>query len=104
MAKTASLNIRIDPETKAGAEELFAMFGITVTDAVTMFLRQSLMVGGLPFALKQPRYNTTTEAAMRECDEMLASGNYVAYSSAKEMHEAILAEDVSYRPGLASRI
>lgn len=93
MAKTASLNIRIDPETKARAEELFGAFGITVTDAVNMFLRQSLMVGGLPFALRQPRYNATTEAAMRECDELLASGNYTAYSNAKDMHAAILAED-----------
>jgi DNA-damage-inducible protein J len=93
MAKTASLNIRIDPETKSGAEELFGSFGITVTDAVNMFLRQSLMEGGLPFRLKQPRYNAETEAAMRECEEMLASGNYTSYGSAKEMHDAILAED-----------
>lgn len=42
---------------------------ITVTDAVNMFLHQSLMVGGLPFELKQPNYNAETEAAMREaCD------------------------------------
>ena len=49
MPKTASLNIRIDPETKAGAEKLYAKFGITITDAVNMFLRQSLIDGGLPF-------------------------------------------------------
>ena len=36
MAKTANLNIRIDPETKAGAEQLFARFGITITDAVNI--------------------------------------------------------------------
>jgi DNA-damage-inducible protein J len=93
MAKTASLNIRIDPEMKADAEELFGMFGITVADAVNIFLHQSLLVGGLPFAVEQPRYNAETEAAMRECDEMLASGNFVSYGSAKELHEAIMAED-----------
>ena len=72
MAKTASLNIRIDPETKAGAESLFGSFGITVTDAVNMFLRQSLIVGGLPFELKQPNYNTATEAAIREARDIAA--------------------------------
>ncbi|MDR2043262.1 MAG: type II toxin-antitoxin system RelB/DinJ family antitoxin [Clostridium sp.] len=92
MAKTASLNIRIDPETKKGAEELFAAFGITVTDAVNMFLRQSLMEGGLPFELKQPRYNAETEAAMRECDEMLAGGNYKRYNSYADLEADILAE------------
>jgi DNA-damage-inducible protein J len=54
VAKTATLNIRIDPETKAGAEQLYASFGITVSDAVAMFLRQSLAVGGLPFPLVRP--------------------------------------------------
>ena len=93
MAKTASLNIRIDPETKTSAEELYRDFGITVTDAVNMFLRQSLMVGGLPFELKQPRPNAATEAAMREAEELLASGNYTTYRTAREMHEAIEAED-----------
>jgi len=56
MAKTASLNIRIDPETKRSAELLFNSFGITVTDAVNMFLRKSLMVGGLPFDVRKPNY------------------------------------------------
>jgi len=66
MAKTANINIRIDPETKARSEQLFAKFGITVTDAVNIFLHQSLMVGGLPFEMKQPGYNTDTEAAMQK--------------------------------------
>ena len=41
MAKTANINIRIDPETKAGAEKLFASFGITITDAINIFLHKS---------------------------------------------------------------
>jgi len=93
MAKTASLNIRIDPETKANAEELYRDFGITITDAVNMFLRQSLMVGGLPFELKQPRLNAETEAAMRECEAMLTSGNFKRYSSTKAMFADILTGD-----------
>jgi DNA-damage-inducible protein J len=93
MAKTASLNIRIDPETKAGAEELYSAFGITITDAVNMFLRQSLMVGGLPFELHQPRYNAETEKAIQEGDELLASGNFKRYTSTKEMFADILSGD-----------
>jgi DNA-damage-inducible protein J len=86
MAKTATLSIRIDPETKAGAEELFAGFGITLTDAVNMFLRQSLMEGGLPFAVKRPRYNAETEAALKEARD-IASGKLAAkgYGSTREL-------------------
>lgn len=42
MAKTANINVRIDPETKAGAEKLFASFGITVTDAINIFYANPL--------------------------------------------------------------
>ena len=58
MAKTANLNIRIDPETKSQAEELFRNFGLTVSDAVNVFLHQSILQGGIPFELKIPNRET----------------------------------------------
>lgn len=90
MAKTANLNIRIDPEIKSGAENLFASFGITITDAINIFLHQSLMEGGLPFEVKQPRYNAETEAAMREARGIL-SGEIPAkrYPSAKALFDEL---------------
>jgi DNA-damage-inducible protein J len=93
MAKTANLNIRIDPEIKTNAEELFLNFGITISDAVNIFLHQSLMVGGLPFDVKQPRFNAVTEAAMREAQD-IASGRSTAkeYQSAKDLFADIDAE------------
>jgi DNA-damage-inducible protein J len=90
MAKNADLHIRIDPETKAGAEQLFAVFGITITDAINMFLRKSLMVGGLPFDLRQPRYNAETEAAMQEARDIIAGKTQAkSYGSVAEMNAAI---------------
>ena len=90
MAKTAKINIRIDTETKAGAEKLFAKFGITLTDAINIFLRQSLMVGGLPFEMKDPNYNAETEAAIHEARDIY-SGKIPAksYASAKELFEEL---------------
>ncbi len=90
MAKTANINIRIDPEVKARSEQLYAKFGITITDAVNIFLHQSLMVGGLPFEMKQPNYNDETEAAMQEAID-IASGKIQAksYASAKELFEEL---------------
>ena len=72
MAKSANLNIRIDPDIKQEAESLYNDFGITISDAVNIFLRQSLRVGGLPFEMRQPRYNAETEAAMKEADDIIA--------------------------------
>ena len=108
MLKTANLHIRIDPETKSGAEELFSTFGITVSDAVIMFLRQSLLVGGLPFELRKPgrmggqfaeqttspRYNAETEAAIQEARDIMDGKVYAKiYSSVAEMNADIDAED-----------
>ena len=94
MAKTANIHIRIDPETKSNAEELFTTFGITLSDAVIMFLRQSLLEGGLPFAVRQPRYNAETEAAIRESRDIM-SGRVQAksYASLKEFYADIDTED-----------
>lgn len=71
MAKTANLNVRIDPTTKEAAEKLFSNFGITITDAINMFLHQSLLTGGLPFQVKIPQPNATTLAAMQEIEDTI---------------------------------
>jgi DNA-damage-inducible protein J len=68
--KSTVINIRTDPETKQAIESLYAKFGITVSDAVNIFFRKSLMEGGLPFEMRQPRYNAETEAAMKEADDI----------------------------------
>lgn len=70
--KNANLHIRIDSETKSKAETLYSSFGLTLTDAVIMFLRQSIMVKGLPFELRQPRYNAKTEIAIHEANEIMS--------------------------------
>ena len=94
MAKTANLNIRMDPEIKAEAEALFSTFGMTVSDAVNIVLHQALLEGGLPFAVRQPRYNAETEAAMAEARAIL-DGRIPAkrYDSVQDMMAAIDAGD-----------
>lgn len=90
MAKTANINIRIDPETKSSAEQLFASFGITITDAINIFLQKSLMEGGLPFEVKQPRYNRETETAIQEARTLMKGKvNTKSYSSAHELFKEL---------------
>ncbi len=71
MAKTANINLRIEPETKAQAEALFSSFGISVTDAINIFLHTSIMEGGFPFQIKQPKYNKETELAILEARKIM---------------------------------
>lgn len=43
------LNMRIDDELKEAASELYQALGMDLTTAVTVFLKQSVREGGLPF-------------------------------------------------------
>lgn len=90
MAKTATINMRVNPEIKADAESIFASLGMTLTEAINVFLHKSVMEGGLPFDVRQPRYNTTTETAMREARDIMA-GKIAAdsYDSAAAMFAAL---------------
>lgn len=50
-SKTATFQMRINPDVKKQAEEVFAAYGLTLTEAVNIFIHQSLREGGLPFVL-----------------------------------------------------
>ena len=72
MAKTATINMRVSPEIKSDAESIFATLGMTLTEAITIFLHKAVIVGGLPFDVRQPRYNAETEAAIQESRDIMA--------------------------------
>lgn len=51
MAKSAVLRARVDSDKAAGAERVFAKLGISVADAVNLFLGQVCIQKGIPFSL-----------------------------------------------------
>lgn len=85
MAKSSNLNVRIDPETKSQAENLFSRFGLTVSDAVNMFLHQSIMYGGIPFEVRIP--NKETREVL---DDVLNHRNLVGpFETMEDLMEAL---------------
>ena len=63
-----TIQFRTDETTKAQSIEIFQALGITMSDAINMFLRQSILHGGLPFELKIPKYNQTTRNALADME------------------------------------
>jgi len=93
MAKTSVINIRTDSETKQAIENLYNAFGITVSDAVNIFFKQSLMNNGLPFSMQLPRYNAETLAAIAEVQEMKRNPHlYKSFDSVEELFEELNSE------------
>ena len=93
MSRSAVLNLRIEPEIKVGAEELFGSFGLTVTDAVNVFLRQSLMRGGFPFEIVRYKPNAVTRAAIAEAEQLLHDPNAKSFTSMEELRADLLSDE-----------
>ena len=72
MAKSEIITLQIDSNLKGQAETLFSSLGLTLEEAITLFLEASILHGGLPFPLKQPRYNHETELALQEARDILS--------------------------------
>ncbi len=62
--KTATFQMRINPEIKKEVETLYAQSGMTFTDAVNAFIQQSINVGGLPFLINQNSKEALREQAI----------------------------------------
>jgi DNA-damage-inducible protein J len=70
---TATVYARVDENIKAQAIEILASMGMTISDAIRVFLTRIATDKEPPFELKVP--NATTLAAMAEAEEILRSRN-----------------------------
>ena len=69
-----TIQFRTDEATKIQSGEIFKTLGITMSDAINMFLRQSILQGGLPFELKIPKYNQVTLNALADMEQNKGKG------------------------------
>jgi DNA-damage-inducible protein J len=94
MARTANINVRTEPSIKTQAEALYSQFGLSLSDAINVFLNVSIMEGGFPFAVKHPRFNRETEAAILEARKSIENNQDARrYASAKDLFTELDAED-----------
>ena len=64
MGKTATLNIRVNPDVKKNAESVLAQLGIPMATAIDMYLKQISLVGGIPFSIVLPKAANSVNADM----------------------------------------
>ena len=92
MAKV-STNISLDEETKRKAQILLADFGMDLSTAVNVFLKQMVYEGTFPFTITRETPNAVTLAAMKEIEEVKKHPEkYKSYKDVDEMMEDILGE------------
>lgn len=51
-----TINFRVDENVKNQATAIFEDLGLDMSTALNLFLRQAILYGGIPFAVKKPRW------------------------------------------------
>lgn len=83
---TAMLHVRVDDEIKKQASAALEEMGLSVSEAVRMFLYRVAVEQAIPFALKVP--NAPTRAAMEEARAM----NPARFATSEALFDDLAAE------------
>ncbi|WP_157302147.1 type II toxin-antitoxin system RelB/DinJ family antitoxin [Thauera phenylacetica] len=86
MAQSSMLHIRVDDETKTQATEALAAMGLSMSDAVRIFLKRVVNDQAFPLELKVP--NAETRAAMEEARAMMKA-RQARFESADALLDAL---------------
>ena len=68
------LRVNIDVDLKRKAEEVFGNYGLSLTNAVTIFFRQSVIEGGIPFEVRDSFWSAENQRALQESIAQLDAG------------------------------
>ena len=79
MGKTATLNIRVNPDVKENAESVLAQLGIPMATAIDMYLKQISLVGGIPFSIVLPKAANSVNADIEKGNVEDAASAFVAF-------------------------
>ena len=89
----AQVNFRIDDDVKQDADALFDRLGMTLSTAITVFLRQSIARRGLPFEVTEdPFYSPSNQAYLARAIDDVEHGRNCHF------HELVALDDESSHP------
>ena len=83
--QTTNISIRMDSELKTQADHFFAELGMNISTAFTIFVRQALREGKIPFEISLNTPNKETIAAMLEAERIAKDPSAKAYSSVDDL-------------------
>ena len=84
---SVDVRCRIDPKTKEDAAEVIESMGLTVSDAIRLFLTRVASEGAIPFELRVP--NAKTVAAIAELESPKSRSKLKRHKNIETMHQAL---------------
>lgn len=89
MSVNPSTKVRINPNIKKEANEIFNALGFDLSSAISIFLHQCILRGGLPFKVELPNYKKETIDAMIEAKKISSDPNVKSYSSMDDLMQEL---------------
>ena len=91
--ETVATNIRIDKQLKKQSSQVLEGIGISLSEAINMFLRQLILHNGISFKIEYPRPSRSLQNAIKEgerfCDYGL-TGNYAGHRECHVLPDLLL--------------
>ena len=72
--KTDMFRLRINPDVREEIEKIYEKNGLTLTQAVNIFIQQSINAGGLPFAVTEDNAEYIKAQSMKRLMAELDAG------------------------------
>ena len=83
--QTTNISIRMDTDLKAQADHFFAELGMNISTAFTIFVRQALREGKIPFEISLNTPNKETIAAMLEAERIAKDSSVKGYTNMDDL-------------------
>lgn len=75
----ANLNIRIDDNLKQQAEGVLSHLGMNMSTAMTVYLKQIVRCGGIPFDVRDPFFSAENQTHLMQSITQLDTGKGTAH-------------------------
>ena len=88
-----NVTIRMNEELKRQGSDLFNDLGLTLNNAINVFVRQAVREQRIPFEVSRETPNETTLAAMKETEEICKHPDkYKSFTSVDDLMKDLMSE------------
>lgn len=80
--------VRINDKIKDEVTPILDDLGLSLSEAINVFLRQVIMTESIPFTIKKTKYSAEMIAAIKEADEMIKNPEkYKSFDNVDDLME-----------------
>ena len=87
--ETIATNIRIEKQLKEESTQILEGLGLSLSGAITLFLKQVTFKNALPFKVQYPKYSKELKKALKEGEKLAHDPNAKTYKKPQELWDEL---------------